>query len=210
MNVQALFNAFAIAIALRDASKRFKGAPSADAPTDSPADPPAAPHADAGMSHRSSAQGVTGRIEARLTNVVVAALKEAFDRDHARVKLERAHLDEQGRRAETALRLELCRQAADRETGRLRLIAGMALGGWIASVVVLGTRLGDTSDAARAAVALGWLLLLGALGAALAAQRRVGAFEPDAERPITAGAAGVSSLWLLMAGLAATAASLLV
>ena len=210
MNFQALFNAFATAMALRDAAKRCKGATAADAPADAPADPPAAPRADAGMSHRSSAQGVAGQIEARLTNVVVAALKEAFDRDHARLELERAHLDEQRRRAETALRLELCRQAADREIGRLRLIAGMAMVGWIASVLVLGTRLGDASDAARAAMALGWLLLLGALGAAFAAQRRIGAFEPDAERPIDAGALGVLSLWLLMAGLAATAASLLV
>ena len=32
------------------------------------------------------------QVEARLTNVVVAALKEAFDRDHARLELERAHL----------------------------------------------------------------------------------------------------------------------
>src|SRR2546430_13789583 len=64
--------------------------------------------------------GLAGQIEARLTNVVVAALKEAFDRDHARLELERAQIEEQRRRAEEALRLELRRQVLDRELGRLR------------------------------------------------------------------------------------------
>src|SRR5678809_270454 len=63
--------------------------------------------------------GFAGEIEARLTNVLVAALKEAFDRDHARLDLERAHLEEQRRRAEEAARLELRRQTADREIARL-------------------------------------------------------------------------------------------
>ena len=62
-------------------------------------------------------QSLAGQLEAPLTNVVVAALKEAFDRDHARLELERAQLEEERRRAEQALRLELRRQAADRELG---------------------------------------------------------------------------------------------
>ena len=53
--------------------------------------------------------------------MVVAALKEAFDRDHARLELERGQLEEERRRAAAALQAELRRQAIDRELGRLRL-----------------------------------------------------------------------------------------
>ena len=63
---------------------------------------------------RAPAGGLLGHVEARLTGVVISALKEAFDRDAARLDAERAALDDQRRRAEEALRLELVRQAADR------------------------------------------------------------------------------------------------
>ena len=53
-----------------------------------------------------------GGLEARLAGVVVAALKEAFDRDTQRLELEREQLDAERQRAERALRLELRRQAA--------------------------------------------------------------------------------------------------
>jgi hypothetical protein len=155
--------------------------------------------------------GLTGQIETRLTNVLVAALKEAFDRDHARLDLERAQLDEQRRRAEEALRLELRRQAADRETGRLRLLAGTALAGWIASVLLLVLRLGVASPVSRGVLVAGWVLLLGSLAAAFTAQGRIGADASDAGAtgPIDGGAAAPATLWLLVAGLAATAISLL-
>lgn len=197
MTFLTLFKALDAVMAFRDAAKRFQGAP------------PAAVPADASLSHESAGQGPAGQIEARLTNVVVAALKEAFDRDHARLELERAQLDEQRRRADEALRLELRRQAADRELGRLRLIAGTAMVGWIASVLVLGTRLSNASTPARAVLALGWLLLLGALGAAFAAQGRIGTLAADGERPVEPGGAGAALVWLLMAGLAVIATSLL-
>ena len=58
-----------------------------------------------------------GQIETRLAGVVVAALKEAFDRDRARMDLERAHLEAERQRAEEALRAELRRQAAERALG---------------------------------------------------------------------------------------------
>ncbi|MGE3513167.1 MAG: hypothetical protein AB7N65_30270, partial [Vicinamibacterales bacterium] len=57
-------------------------------------------------------------IEARLAGVVVAALKEAFDRDHQRLQLEREHRDAERTRAERILRLELLRQTGDREVAR--------------------------------------------------------------------------------------------
>ena len=140
--------------------------------------------------------------------MVVAALKEAFDRDHARLELERAQIAEERRRAEEALRLELRRQAIDREVGRLRLLAGAALVGWIASIVMFAVRAASTSTGARVMVAAGWLLLLGALAAAFTAQSKVGAGMAE-ERASASSAAATASLWMLVAGLAVTALSLL-
>lgn len=194
MNFAGLFKAFDAVMAFRDAAKRFTGEP---------------PPTETGLATSSSAQGLAGQIEARLTHVVVAALKEAFDRDHARLELERAQLDDQRRRAEEALRLELRRQSADRELGRLRLLAGAAMVGWIASVLMLGTRLDAMPTPGRLALAVGWLLLLGALGAAFSAQARIGVVTSDRDGAIDSGPAGTASLWLLIAGLAVTAASLL-
>src|SRR5881628_55010 len=67
-----------------------------------------------------------GGLEARMAGVVVAALKEAFDRDSRRLELEREQLAAERQRAERALKLELQRQAGDREIGRMRLLAGVA------------------------------------------------------------------------------------
>ncbi|HXH25074.1 MAG TPA: hypothetical protein VNI78_07490 [Vicinamibacterales bacterium] len=192
MNFAALFKAFDTVMMLRETAKRLKGnAPASEAPA---ASPPA---------------GLTGQIEARLTNVVVAALKEAFDRDHARLELERSQLEEQRRRAEEAMRQELRRQAADRELGRLRLLGGMALTGWLGAVVLGVVRLGDASIASRALLAAGWIALLAALGAAFDAQRRVGAAVGHGNQPIEGGRSGEAALWLLVAGLALAAISLL-
>jgi hypothetical protein len=193
MNFATLMKAFDAALVLRDTARRLKGEPAAP-PPDSLSVP---------------ASGIAGQIEARLTNVVVAALKEAFDRDHARLELERAQLDEQRRRAEEAMRLELRRQAADRELGRLRLLAGTALVGWIASVVLLVARLGEASVTSRGILAASWLLLLGALAAAFTAQGRITASAPAADTPPESGAQGQVSMWLLVVGLALAAASLL-
>ena len=74
----------------------------------------------------SPGQGGTGTLETRLAGVVVAALKEAFDRDRARMDLERSQLESERRRAEEALAAELRRQAAERALGQLRSLAIMA------------------------------------------------------------------------------------
>jgi len=197
MNFGNLLKAFDAMMAFRDAARRLKG--DAPPPTDDPTS----------LAQTAAASGLAGQIESRLTNVVIAALKEAFDRDHARLELERAQLDEQRRRAEEAMRMELRRQAADRELGRLRLLAATALGGWIASVVILVVRLGAIGPIARGTMALGWVLLLGALAAAFSAQGRVGAYVPDSNQPFEAGNAGTIALWLLIGGLAVSAISLL-
>ena len=191
MNFAALFKTVDALMAVRDAARRFAGTE----PRQETAEPPAA------------SAGPSGAIEARLTNVVVAALKEAFDRDHTRLELERAQLEEERRRADAALHQELRRQAADRELARLRLLAGVAMVGWIASVAIVAAGLLGPSLAARLALALGWLLLLGSLGAAFAAQSRVAASASEPRG--SAGDSGNASLWLLLAGLAATAVSLL-
>src|SRR5690349_24075380 len=74
------------------------------------------------------AGGPMANLETRLAGVVVAALKEAFDRDRARMDLERAQFDAERQRAEEALRAELQRQAAERALGQVRIIAAMAIG----------------------------------------------------------------------------------
>jgi len=167
---------------LRDATRAMKREPSSSAPDAMATRPGAA-------------------LETTLTNVVVAALKEAFDRDHARLELERLQLEEQRRRAEETVRLERQRQEADRELGRLRLLAATALIGWIASIAIFALRAGASATTSRAMLAGGWLLLLGALGTAFTAQRHV-----DTGR---SNRTDVLSLWLLISGLALTALSLL-
>jgi hypothetical protein len=203
MNFANLFKAFDAAVALRDAAMRFKGM------TAPPPQGDASAGAPTGLQQSTVATGLANQVEARLTNVVVAALKEAFDRDHARLELERAQLDEQRRRAEEAMRMELRRQAAERELGRLRLLAATALAGWIASVILLVARLGTVSIAGRAIMAVGWLLLLASLGAGFSAQGKVGRYAADGERMPEVDTAAALALWLLIAGLAVAAASLL-
>lgn len=191
MNFANLFRAYDALMTLRDAARKLKAPASAAPPETS-------------LTQSAAAQGLAGQIETRLTNVVVAALKEAFDRDHARLELERAQIEEQRRRAEEALRFELRRQAIDREVARLRLLAGTALVGWIAAIAVLFVH--PSSVPSRIVLGIGWLLLLGALGTAFNAQGRVNTHVDKAANFD----AGALPLWLMIAGLAATAVSLLV
>jgi len=194
MNFASLIRAFDAVMTFRDTARRLKGHTSPDT-TSLPA--------------TAAASGLAGQIEARLTNVVVAALKEAFERDHARLELERTQLEEQRRRADEAMRMELRRQAADRELGRLRLLAGTALIGWIASIVVLVVRVGAMTAIARAVVIVAWLLLLGALGAAFTAQSRIGVWVTNNREAPDAGSGGAVAMWLLIAGLGVSGLSVL-
>src|SRR5919109_3661644 len=97
-----------------------------------PPPPPADPEAQ--LQVDPTRPGALGGLEARLAGVVVAALKEAFDRDSRRLELERAELEAERERAERALRLELRRQAGDREIGRLRLLSGIAVASCIGTL----------------------------------------------------------------------------
>ncbi len=160
------------------------------------------------------AAGRGGPLEARLAGVVVAALKEAFDRDHQRLALEREQIEAERARAERALRLELLRQSAEREIGRLRLLAGVAVASWLGTLV-FSNRLLDAGSAGKIALGIGWLLLLAALAAAFSAHTTVTRSLADAgdaatARDVSSGAAGTAAPWLVVVGLAAVAIGILI
>lgn len=148
---------------------------------------------------------VSGGLETRLAGVMVAALKEAFDRDSRRVELERDLADAERRRAERILQLELLRQAGDREIGRMRLLAGVAGSAWLGTLF-LSARLLGGGTGARVTLGVGWLLLLGAVAASFVAQSRVAASVDalaggDDRRAIRSGVSGAFALWLTIGGL---------
>jgi hypothetical protein len=145
-----------------------------------------------------------GGLEARLAGVVVVALKEAFDRDTRRLDLERQQLEAERDRAERALRLELQRQAGEREIGRMRLLAGVAGTAWLGTLL-LASRL-IASIGAKVALGVGWLFLLGAIAASFTAQSRIAAAidaqaAGDDRQSIQSGAWGGFTLWLMICGL---------
>jgi hypothetical protein len=151
-------------------------------------------------------------LEARLAGVVVAALKEAFDRDSARLELERSHIEAERRRAEQALRAELRRQAADRALGQLRLLAVMTIGTWALSAALGAWMPGMRDSVPRLLLGSGWAFAFAALGCAFAGWQRIAAWsagtaETSAEVPSPFVVAAAP--WLLLAALAFTAASLL-
>src|SRR5262252_5839232 len=154
-----------------------------------------------------AAPQMQGGLEARLAGVVVAALKEAFDRDSRRLELEREQLAAERLRAERAMRLELRRQAADHEIGRQRLLAGVAFAAWIGTLAFSARLIGGALGA-RISLGAGWLLLLGAIAASFAAQSQAAAAvealaADDDPRRVDIGTAGAFALWLLMLGLVA-------
>jgi len=163
------------------------------------------------------APGLQG-LESRLASVVVAALKETFDRDSKRFELERQRIDMERERAERALRLELIRQSSERETARLRFIAAVSTAIVVASFFLL-PRIAGLAGAGwgpRATLGAGWLLLLASVWRSLVSQSalartldRVAAdldliVELDVPKP------DPSAPWLLVAGLALVAIAVLV
>jgi hypothetical protein len=148
-------------------------------------------------------------LETRLAGVLVAALKEAFDRDSARLELERAQAEAERRRAEQALQAELRRQAADQALAHLRTIAMIAVGVWALSAILGAWLPGMRATLPRLLLGIGWTSTFAALGCAFAGWKSIrGGFGADA--PVSETTAAQFAPWLLMAGLAATAASLLI
>lgn len=156
--------------------------------------------------------GALGTLEARLAGVVVAALKEAFDRDRARMDLEKAQMEAERQRAEEALRAELRRQAAERALGQLRLVAIMAFIVCVLAVAIGVWLPGMRAVLPRTLLAAGAALAIGAIGCAFAGWQQVSRWssEPQAQpgAPVTSTLAATAP-WLLLASLAMSVSSLL-
>lgn len=156
-----------------------------------------------------------GALEANLAGVVVAALKEAFARDAQRLEIEQARDAAERERAERALRLEMLRQATDREVARQRMIAGIGVVGLLAALV-FSLLTGIASGVARVSFGLSALLLLGGIALAFAAQSHVSAAFAalgDLSKPLdppSSGRPGLIAPWLIVAGFAAITIGVLV
>lgn len=157
---------------------------------------------DAGVS--AAGGGGAGAFENKVVGVMVAALREVFDRDQRRLELERERMEAERERAERAMRFELARQAGERDVARHRFTTTVALVGWLCTVVV-GTW-SVHSTAGRVALGTGGLLLLGALGMSFAAQARalriLGRLDQTGPSIEPVGGAALLAPWLILAGLA--------
>jgi hypothetical protein len=151
----------------------------------------------------------------RSSGAGVARLSDTFDREQLqRLKLEREQREAERRRADRLLKLELARQAGDREIGRLRMLAGTAIVSLLATLVIAG--LGTViSTGARVALGVGWLCLLAAIATSFSGQAAVAAGLADAgerhgdPQPPSAGAGGAATLWLVLTGLVVMAVAVL-
>ncbi len=155
--------------------------------------------------------GMLGQLETRLTGVVVAALKEAFDRDRVRMDLERAQFEAERRRAEEALRAELRRQAAERALAQVRLIALMALGVWMLSAALGVWMPGMRAGSGRWLLGSGWALLIATLGCTFFSWQQIeswSASDHSVER--ASSTAERVAPWLLLMAIALSGAALLV
>jgi hypothetical protein len=173
----------------------------------------AEPEAQRGLTGAAGGAPGLGGLEARLAGVMVAALKEVFERDTRRLEFEREQVEAERARAERALRLELRRQAVDREIGRLRLTAGIAVASWLGTLLLAG-RLAGGGIGPRVLVGCGWALLIAALSAAFIGQSALSraANEPDRgdAAPASSGPAGLLAAWLIVGGLALVAVAVLI
>ena len=167
----------------------------------------------------------TGGLETRLANVVVGALREAFDRDRARFDLERdLHEAEAARRAE-ALRVEWLRQTATHALTQTRYLAALSVAVWVASAIV-AVWLSPLGTAAKSLLGIGWASLTVAIAAAFMTYQHLtvwlarAAFNEDPSfttRPSTATPVVLPQFpaqtllpWLFLGGFLATAAGLVV
>ncbi|MBI3493954.1 MAG: hypothetical protein HY047_19575 [Acidobacteria bacterium] len=149
----------------------------------------------------------SGPRQTPLAGVVAAALREVLERDARRMQMLREKAEADRQRAEGALRVELLRQAADREVGRLRLIAGCAVVSWIASMVAI-VWLNSDDLAVRILLGGGMLLEIAALASAVLALPGIGdplnllaAVDDMAAKRDERAARTQAPLWLLVSGL---------
>jgi hypothetical protein len=149
-----------------------------------------------------------GRLETRLAGVVVAALKEAFDRDRQRMDVEREHIEAERRRAEQALQAEIRRQAVDRLIGQLRLITLIAIGLWMMSAVLAAWLDGMRAGLPRVVLGTGWAFAFASVGCAFAGWQRAAASTTNG-REMEESAAAAAAPWLLLCAFVLVAGSLL-
>ena len=153
-------------------------------------------------------------LERGLANVVVAALREAFDRDRARFELERNEREAIRARADRQMHAERLRQVGMQAVSQVRMLAIVSVTIWVASAAAAGV-LTPISNATTWLMAVGWTSLGGALGAAFLAQGQLTVWiarEPDPssslEPPKTKALAVLP--WLVLNGFSMTAIGLLV
>lgn len=154
-------------------------------------------------------------IETKLAGAAVAALKEAFDRDHQRLSLDREQRDADRKRAERLLRLDLARQTGDREITHLRWLGTLALASWMGAILLVVAASG-WSVGVRVVLGLGWGCLLAALATAFVAQSRLvqalSRMHDKGEMPTlpSSDTAITAITWLLVSGLGVVAIAALV
>lgn len=178
---------------------RSGGPDRSDAGTSGPLDPGAPGPSNRGL----------GALETRLAGVLVAALKEAFDRDKSRMQLERDTLEGERSRAERALAAELRRQAADRALSQLKLIAVFAGLALLVSGVLAAWITGMRAGVPAVLLTLGWALAVAALGCVFAAWQQVTVWASETDHPPGGSALAATAPWLLLGSLTFVAASLL-
>jgi hypothetical protein len=151
------------------------------------------------------AAGASAPHDPGLAGVLASALHEVFERDARRMQMQRERFEADRLRAERALRVELLARAADREAGRLRLLAGCALVSWIATVIAI-VWLNSDSLAVRVLIGSAMLLQLASFASALLVHTTLSdplevlATIDDMTR--RKGMTGLDvALWLLIAGL---------
>lgn len=117
-------------------------------------------------------EGPGGSLETRLANVVVAALREAFDRDRARFDMERElHSAAEARRAQE-LRFEWLRHLATQAMTQTRHLAMLSVVVWIASVIAAGW-LAPVGTTVKLLLGVGWGGLSAAMTAAFMTHQRL-------------------------------------
>jgi len=159
----------------------------------------------------------TNALETRLANVVVAALREAFDRDRARFDLERDVHEGAQARHERAVRLEWLRQTGAHVLGQTRHLAVLAVAVWLASIAA-AVWLGELSWLPKVLLGLGWLAFVATIALAFVTHQRVtdwlahsalqtASTGDDAGVPGSHGQ--IAMPWLFVAGVCLTGASFL-
>ena len=172
-----------------------------------------------------AAESAGEALETRLANVVVAALREAFDRDRARFDLERdLHEADAAQKAE-ALRFEWLRHTATQALTQTRYLTVLSVVVWVASVIAAGW-LSPLGTAAKSLLGIGWVGLTTAIATAFITHQQLAAWlargaiveqkapppAPTTSTPVELPQFPAQTLlpWLFLGGFLMTAAGLVV